>query len=116
MTGDFRWLFPSPRKGQHIAETSVDHAVRENAEYFEIDHFTPHDLRRTAASMMAASGVQRLTISKVLNHVDSGSTAVYDRHGYDKDKQRGLRSWGLQLETILGRKKSNKVISIRNSQ
>ncbi len=116
MTGDFRWLFPSPRKGQHIAETSVDHAVRANAEHFKIDHFTPHDLRRSVASMMTASGVQRLTVSKILNHVETGITSVYDRHSYDKEKRKALRLWGLQLETILGLKKSNKVIPIRNSK
>ena len=116
VTGDSQWLFPSPRDGQHIAETSVDHAVRENAEHFEVDHFTPHDLRRTAASMMTASGIQRLTVSKVLNHVETGVTSVYDRHSYDKEKRKALRSWGLQLETILGLKKSNKVIPIRNSK
>jgi len=116
ISGDSKWLFPSPRDGQHIAETSVDHAIRENAEHFKVDHFTPHDLRRTAASMMTASGVQRLTVSKILNHVETGITSVYDRHSYDKEKRKALRSWGLQLETILGLKKSNKVIPIRNSK
>jgi len=116
VTSQSQWLFPSPRNGQHIAETSVDHAVRENAEHFEVDHFTPHDLRRTAASMMTASGIQRLTVAKVLNHVESGVTAVYDRHSYDKEKQKGLRSWGRQLEAILGHKTSSKVIPIRNSK
>ena len=116
ISGDSKWLFPSPRDGQHIAETSVDHAVRANAEHFKIDHFTPHDLRRSAASMMTASGVQRLTVSKILNHVETGITSVYDRHSYDKEKRKALRTWGLQLETILGLKKSNKVIPIRNSK
>ena len=116
ISGDSKWLFPSPRDGQHIAETSVDHAVRANAEHFKIDHFTPHDLRRSVASMMTASGVQRLTVSKILNHVETGITSVYDRHSYDKEKRKALSSWGLQLETILGLKKSNKVIPIRNSK
>jgi hypothetical protein len=66
--------------------------------------------------MMTASGIQRLTVSKVLNHVETGVTSVYDRHSYDKEKRKALRSWGLQLETILGLKKSNKVIPIRNSK
>nr|HIL76380.1 hypothetical protein [Rhodospirillales bacterium] len=116
ISGDSKWLFASPRDGQHIAETSVDHAVRENAEHFEVDHFTPHDLRRTAASMMTASGIQRLTVAKVLNHVESGVTAVYDRHSYDKQKREALSSWGLLLEIILGHKTSSKVIPIRNSK
>jgi len=65
---------------------------------------------------MTASGIQRLTVAKVLNHVESGVTAVYDRHSYDKEKQKGLRSWGRQLEAILGHKTSSKVIPIRNSK
>ena len=116
ISGDSKWLFPSPRNGQHIAETSVDHAVRANVEHFKIDHFTPHDLRRTAASMMTASGIQRMTVSKILNHVESSVTAVYDRHSYDNEKRGALSSWGLLLETILGRRKANKVIPIRNSK
>ena len=116
ISGDSKWLFPSPRDGQHIAETSVDHAVRANAEHFKIDHFTPHDLRRSVASMMTASGVQRLTVSKILNHVETGITSVYDRHSYDKEKQKGLRSWGRQLEAILGHKASSKVVPIKHNQ
>jgi len=116
LSGESPWLFPSPRDGQHITETSVDHAVRVNAEHFGIDHFTPHDLRRTSASMMTASGTQRLTVSKVLNHVETGITSVYDRHSYDKEKRSALRSWGSKLETILGHKDANKVISLRGNR
>jgi integrase len=112
ITGKSKWLLPSPREGQHIAETSVDHAVRINADHFEIDHFTPHDLRRTAASMMTASGIQRLTVSKILNHVESGVTAVYDRHGYDKEKRKALYSWGRKLESIISGKQ-NKIILLK---
>jgi integrase len=113
LTGSSRWLFPSPRDGQHIAETSVDHAVRVNAEHFAIDHFTPHDLRRTSASMMTASGIQRLTVSKILNHVESGVTAVYDRHGYDKEKRQALETWERKLTSILTGKSSGKVIPLK---
>jgi len=112
LTESSRWLFPSPRDGQHIAETSVDHAVRENAEHFEVDHFTPHDLRRTAASMMTASGIQRLTVAKVLNHVETGVTAVYDRHSYDKEKRQALETWERKLRGILTGKKA-KIVNLK---
>jgi len=55
-----------------------------------IDNFTPHDLRRTAASMMGSGRVARLIISKVLNHKDKGVTAIYDRYGYDQEKREAL--------------------------
>jgi integrase len=112
ISGDSKWLFPSPRDGQHIAETSVDHAIRENAEHFKVDHFTPHDLRRTAASMMTASGVQRLTVAKVLNHVETGVTAVYDRHSYDKEKRQALETWERKLRGILTGKRA-KIVNLK---
>jgi len=57
---------------------------------FKVPDFRGHDLRRTAASYMASGGIPRLTISKILNHVERSVTAVYDRHSYDAEK---LRRW-----------------------
>jgi len=99
------WLFPSPLAGQHIAETSIDHAIRKNADTFDIDHFTPHDLRRTAASQMTSMGIPRLVVGKILNHVEGGVTAVYDRHSYDNEKLQGLETWNRRLEGIILDKK-----------
>lgn len=36
--------------------------------------FTPHDLRRTAATMMTELGIARLVVSKILNHAEGGTT------------------------------------------
>jgi integrase len=53
-----------------------------------------HDLRRTAATRMAAAGVPREHISRVLNHTPAGpvSTRVYDRHSYDGEKRVALET------------------------
>jgi integrase len=100
---DSRWLFPSPfckLEDKHIAKGSLPHAVQKFLSKFEIDHFTPHDLRRTAATHMAANETSRLVISKILNHVESGITAIYDRYNYDKEKLDALEKWGERLESI----------------
>ena len=60
---------------------------------FSITNFKGHDLRRTAASYMASGGITRLTIGKLLNHVERGVTAVYDRHSYDAEKRAALAWW-----------------------
>ncbi|MFI0415138.1 MAG: tyrosine-type recombinase/integrase [Candidatus Thiodiazotropha sp.] len=97
------WLFPSPRgKGKrHILETAIDHAARLNQEAIGIDHWVPHDLRRTSASMMTSIGISRLVVSRILNHVESGITAVYDRHSYDNEKRKALEAWSRKLGSIL---------------
>ncbi len=60
-----------------------------------------HDLRRTAASCMASMGIPRFVIARILNHVETGVTAVYDRHSYDREKREALEAWGRRLEEIL---------------
>jgi len=50
---------------------------------------------------MTSMGIPRLVVSKVLNHAESGVTAVYDRcHSYDHDKREGLEAWARRLEEI----------------
>ena len=62
------------------------------------DKFQPwrtHDLRRTAASGMAALGFQPHVIERVLNHVSGaqgGLVGVYQRHEYREERRR-RSSW-----------------------
>ena len=77
-----------------------------------------HDLRRTAASRMTGDlGVNRLTVSKILNHVESGVTSVYDRHSYDAEKRHALDAWGRRLEEIVSGDSTGdeKVVPLRSS-
>ena len=50
---------------------------------------------------MASGGIPRLTISKILNHVERGVTAVYDRHSYDAEKRIALDAWARTLNGIV---------------
>lgn len=58
-----------------------------------MEPWTLHDLRRTATTRMAAAGVPRSTVKRVLNHADSGVTAIYDRHSYLPEKRQALDLW-----------------------
>lgn len=101
-----QWLFPSPTGKTHIAGGAIDHALRKNLKLFEgiNDGFTPHDLRRTAASQMTALGISRLVVSKILNHAESSVTAIYDRHSYDTEKRQAIDIWANKLGEITGAK------------
>jgi len=72
------------------------------ARVLKID-FRGHDLRRTAATFMAAAGIPREHIGHVLNHVERGAraTRVYDRYAYDREKHIALATWGRTLNAIL---------------
>lgn len=75
--------------------------------------FRGHDLRRTAATRMAAAGIPRDHIAKVLNHVEGGAraTRVYDRHSYDAEKRMALETWDRALTAILDGKDAGRVPS-----
>ena len=110
LTGDSRWLFPSPRKaGAHInhAQKAVERIVDRSG----VD-FCGHDLRRTAASLMVGAGVPRLVVSRVLNHAESGVTAVYDRHSYDAEKRAALSSWGRRVDAIIAGERHPEVLTM----
>lgn len=101
-SGESPWLFPSPRGDDHMDETAIGHAVRRNLEVLGTGPFVPHDLRRTVASGMTGwLGINRLIVSKLLNHVERGITAVYDRASYDREKREALEAWGRRVEEIV---------------
>jgi hypothetical protein len=60
--------------------------------------------------MMASGGIPRLTISKILNHVERSVTAVYDRHSYDAEKRAALDWWDAKLRAILNSQDSANVL------
>ncbi len=90
-------VFPSHLGDQPMVETAVGRALARNLAQFSVAAFTPHDLRRTAASHMTGMKVPRLVVSKILNHAEQGVTAVYDRHSYDSEKREALEMWGKRL-------------------
>ena len=70
-----------------------------------------HDLRRTAASLMASGGVPRFVISRILNHSEEKDiTSVYDRYSYDAEKRAAMEFWNRQLSAIL---KGKSAMSVR---
>jgi hypothetical protein len=50
-------------------------------------------------------------VSKILNHVETGVTAVYDRHSYDPEKRAALDFWGKRLEQIVTGKRGGRVLA-----
>src|SRR6185437_8127579 len=100
-----------------ISGHALDHAMREALGKLGLTDATPHDLRRTGASMMTSMGITRLVVSKILNHAEPGVTAVYDRHSYDAEKREALDRWGARLKEIVGKQppadRPNNVVALR---
>lgn len=110
LKGKGDWVFPSRLIGRQLTADAVSKALRKNREHLGVSGLTPHDLRRTGASHLASMGIPRLHISKILNHVESGVTAVYDRYSYDNEKERALDVWGQKLNQIVNEEQGSSVV------
>jgi len=97
--GKSEWVFPSPTGRGPLRNVwrAIDY-IRKSSGV----EFTPHDLRRTGASRMTGDlGFSRLVVARVLNHAETGVTATYDRHSYDREKRQALDAWDSRLQNIL---------------
>jgi len=77
-----------------------------------LPHWTPHDLRRTAATQMAELGVQPHVIEGVLNHVSghrAGVAGIYNRASYEREKTIALDLWADRLMAIVEGRETNVV-------
>jgi hypothetical protein len=92
-------VFQSPKRpSQHI--NNPQKALERIQKATGID-FVGHDLWRTVASHMTSMGIPRLTVKKILNHVEREVTAVYDRHSYDPEKREALEAWAKKLQILV---------------
>ena len=100
------YIFKSPTSDKTIHVNAVAQAVRLNRKILGIEDkiWTPHDLRRTAATHMAKLGVAPHVLGKILNHVDSSVTAIYNHYDYDEEKKLAMRRWGKQLASTMDKK------------
>jgi integrase len=113
LAGDSPWLFPSRGGNGPITPHSINYGLRKLLPLINVNNVVPHDLRRTAASGMTSLGISRLTVGKILNHVETGVTAVYDRHSYDAEKRHALDAWAAHLEGLLSVKpKADNVVQL----
>jgi integrase len=100
-----------------IESNAIAQAVRKNLQVLG-EGWTPHDLRRTVATGLAAAGVAPHVIEAALNHVSGfrgGVAGVYNRHSYEPEIRRALDIWEERLLTILADKDSV-VVPIRTTR
>ncbi len=82
-----------------------------------IEPWRIHDLRRTMATQMRSLGIDRLVVSKLLNHAEAGITKTYDRYAADPEKAAAMERWSDRLKEIIsGRRGGSVVLFTRRSR
>ena len=82
-----------PLAGFSKAKAALDRTIDEirRARGLELmPHWTLHDLRRTARSLMSRAGVRPDVSERVIGHAIAGVAGVYDRHSYADEKREAL--------------------------
>jgi integrase len=64
-------------------------------------HWTFHDLRRTARSLMSRAGVDSDVAERCLGHTIAGVRGTYDRYKYLEEKREAFETLAGMVETIL---------------
>lgn len=125
-TGKTRWCFPGRNDESHVDVKSVSKQVGDRQHRFkqrkalrnrrndnslvlsggENGEWTPHDLRRTGATMMQALGVMPDVIDRCQNHVLAGSRVRrhYLKHDYADETKQAWAKLGAAIEAALVRR------------
>jgi integrase len=98
---------PRSRQG-HIGLDTLNAALA-NLEH-GVEHFTLHDLRRTARTHLSALGVRPEVAELCLNHKPQGVRGTYDRHQFLEERREALTQWVSLLNEI---EHGNKVVAIK---
>lgn len=104
--GYSKFVFLGPSPDLPVRRHALSHLVSEETDggratgkgdkttarkpYFGLPRWTPHDLRRTAATKLSELGCPDEIIDAILNHAKRGVIGIYNRNKYDKEKEEWL--------------------------
>lgn len=137
ISGKTPWCFPARSKSDPVCPKSVSKQVGDRQACFkartvqlknrrqdnslvladgERGEWTPHDLRRTAATMMQQLGILPDIIDRCQNHVLAGSKVRrhYMHHDYADETRAAWNLLGQRLETILETHSNKGALTITN--
>jgi integrase len=99
------FVFPNAAGTGPLDPHVISTALRRAQGRFGMAHWTAHDLRRTAATGLAALGTAPIVIGHILNHrttTKAGTTfATYVHHTYEREKREALNLWAARIEALV---------------
>ena len=119
ITGDTRWCFPNEDGTSHLNEKAptkqigdrqaslratkplVNRSRGVSALVLGTEKWTPHDLRRTGATLLQTVGVDQHVIERMMNHAEQNRMQrIYQQHNYACEQREAWASLGTLLDKI----------------
>jgi integrase len=82
-----------------FAHNALNHAL--DGVTFPIAHFTIHDMRRTASTLLHEADFVSDVVEKALNHTMGGVRGVYNRAEYADQRRDMLQWWGDYVDSLV---------------
>jgi integrase len=95
-------IFPSSQhKRASMVRQSLSRAAVALVDQLGMEKWTPHDLRRTAATLARRHGVPRDHVRALLAHTERDVTAVYDQYDMLSEKRNAVATIGSAIDAIV---------------
>ncbi len=119
------WIFPNRDNSNHVCEKSITKQIggrqtenimsnrsqHNQALVLTGDKWTPHDLRRTGATLMGNLGVAPDVIEKCLNHTEENKIKrIYQRQKLEAEQAQAWRVLGDRLRLLVNADSTNVVV------
>jgi integrase len=112
------YIFPASQRGRR-ANAGPMHFTSWSMRKAELDrklgfaHWTIHDLRRAARSLLSRAGVSSEIAERVLGHAIPGIEGIYNRHSYKEEKAQALAKLATSIAMIVDPSEQTNVVPLR---
>lgn len=101
-SGKSKFVFRSSvKKDTHLSVRAISRAVVRHLPEMKLEKFTPHDLRRTCRTGLAALKVADVVAEKILSHRLQGVLGVYNRAAYEPERRAALMLWENHIQGLI---------------
>ncbi len=98
------YLFPSIKTHKPIQQKQLSEQawrMRQSGRMLELEHWTPHDIRRTVRTGLSRIQCPSEVAEAILGHARSGIEGTYDLHRYEAECREWLQRWADHLDALL---------------
>jgi len=75
--------------------------LRKTKRMLEMEHWSPHDLRRTVITGLSRLKCRSEVAEAILGHARKGIEGTYDLYGYEDDCRIWLQKWADYMDELL---------------
>jgi integrase len=97
------FVFPVRGGDKPVSSSNLDRGRDRAQKLAGVAHWTPHDLRRTASTLLQRFGASDELVDRILNHALPGQRGSYNLYAYLSEKRAALELLSEHVAKITAR-------------